>query len=336
MASIVIPAHDEAGSIERLLIALAPLSSDTEIAVVCNGCTDDTAVRARKIAPWATIIELETASKPLSLNVGDAAVTSFPRAYIDADVYIDADAVRKLFTSVHDNVQAVGATPIYDLSRSSLLVRSHYAIWCRMMANHSGIDATYAMAISAEGRGRFRSWPEWIGDDYFLDGQFSSSEKRRVEEAAIVNTAPRGIYDCISRKARAHQGNIDVVREGLRSAHSGGGAAGALAVVRSHPQLAIHLPTHVLITLSARWLVRWRKWRGRSQYWYRDRSRAIGNLREVADSGQAAGSCGIKPVVELVNLISFTGGRFAAVSSRSVTCSPFCGPSPISRATASW
>lgn len=274
MASIVIPAYNEAGSIERLLKALAPLGNDTEVAVICNGCTDDTAARARKAAPWAAVIELESASKPFSLNVGDSVVTSFPRAYIDADVHIDADAVRKLFASIHGEVQAVGANPVYDMSHSGPLVRSHYAIWSRMMGNRSGIDGTLAMAISAGGRERFNSWPELIGDDYFLDGQFSPSEKRRVQDAIIVIAAPRGILDCISRKARADQGNIDVLRQGLRSAHSGGGLAGAVTAVRARPQLALHLPTHALVTLSARLLLRWRQWRGRSQYWYRDRSRA--------------------------------------------------------------
>lgn len=274
MPSIVIPAHDEAQSIERLLRALAPLKEEVEVVVVCNGCTDETVACVRQSAPWVRVIELAEASKPLALETGDVASMSFPRAYIDADARIDAEAVRMLFAALHDGLHAVAATPVYDLSSSSLMVRSHYAIWSRMTANNEGIAGTNAMAISAQGRARFQSWPEWIGDDYFLDGQFEPPEKRRIADATVVRTAPRGLADCISRKARIHQGNVDVRNHGLRTAHRGGGLAGALAVVVARPSLIICLPPHIVITVAAQLLTRWRSWHGTGQSWYRDRSRA--------------------------------------------------------------
>lgn len=275
MTSIVIPAHNEARFIERLLRSLAPLADEAEVIIVCNGCTDDTASRARKAAPWANIIELDEASKPSALDAGDAATMSFPRAYIDADAIISADAVRMLFASVDDATPAVAATPSYDLSSSSLIVRSHYNIWSRMAANNEGIAGTNAVVVTAKGRARFQSWPRFIGDDYFLDGQFNSFEKRRIAGATVVRLAPRGLRDCVSRKARVHQGNVDVRTNGLRAAHKGGGLAGALAVVQARPVLAVYLPAHVLVTVAARVLVRWRRWRGTSQSWFRDRSRAV-------------------------------------------------------------
>jgi glycosyltransferase involved in cell wall biosynthesis len=271
--SIVIPAHNEADSIERLLCALAPMAHETEIVVVCNGCTDDTAARARLAAPWADVIELEEASKTSALDAGDAAGTTFPRAYIDADVDTNATAIRTLFAALHDGVLAVAATPVYDLSSSSFIVRSHYAIWSHMVAKTEGIAGTGAMVISAQARARFQSWPRLIGDDYFLDGQFDSSEKRRIPSARVVIAAPRGLRDCVARKARVHQGNAQVRDNGLRSPHQGGGLRGALAVVRARPTLAVYLPTHILVTATARVFARWRQWRG-TQFWYRDRGRA--------------------------------------------------------------
>jgi hypothetical protein len=271
--SIVIPAHNEAGCIERLLLALAPLADETEIIVVCNGCTDDTADRARLAAPWANVIELEQASKPSALDAGDASGTSFPRAYIDADVRIDAAAVRMLFAAVSADTPAVAATTAYDLSNSSRIVRSHYAIWSRMPSNNNVISGTNAMVVSAEGRGRFLSWPKFIGDDYFLDGQFTPHEKQRIPAATVVRSAPRRWRDCVSRKARVHQGNVDVRDNGFRTAHEGGGLAGALAAVRERPTLVVHLPAHALVTVTARLLVRCRQWRGTAHSWYRDESR---------------------------------------------------------------
>lgn len=275
MPSIVIPAHNEAGTIGRLLGAVASLAGETEVVVVCNGCTDDTAARARLAAPWAKVVEMDEASKPMALEAGDAAVASFPRAYIDADTDIGAAAVLALFAAVRDGMLAAGATPIHDLSGSSLIVRSHYAIWSRMATNNVGIGGTSAMVVSAVGRARFASWPKLIGDDYFLDGQFSPTEKRRVPAATVVHPAPRGVRDCVSRKARIHQGNVDVRASGLRSAHEGGGLRGALAVVRVRPALAVDLPAHVLVTVASRLLARWRQWRGTAHLWYRDHNREV-------------------------------------------------------------
>jgi glycosyltransferase involved in cell wall biosynthesis len=273
LPSIVIPAHDEAAGIGQLLLALAPLADEAEIIVICNGCSDDTAERARLAAPWATVVEISQASKPLALNTGDAVCTSFPRAYIDADVQIDAAAVRMLFAAVSARTPAVAATPVYDLTKSSRIVRSHYALWSRMASNRTGISGTSAMVVSKEGRGRFRSWPNFIGDDYFLDGQFTSHEKRRVSGATVVRSAPHGLRDCVSRKARVHQGNVDVRDNGLRTVHDGGGLAGAFAAMRERPALAIHFPAHALVTATARLLVRYRRSRGTARSWYRDESR---------------------------------------------------------------
>jgi glycosyltransferase involved in cell wall biosynthesis len=271
--SIVIPAHDEAAGIGRLLQALAPLADEAEVTVVCNGCSDNTAELARLTAPWAKVIEIEEASKPLALNTGDAASASFPRAYIDADVQIDAAAVRMLFAAVSAATPAVAATPIYDLTKSSPIVRSHYAFWSHMASSTIGISGTNAMVVSEDGRRRFQSWPNLIGDDYFLDGQFASREKQRVPAATVVRSAPHGLRDCVSRKARVHQGNVDVRDNGLRTPHEGGGLAGALAVMRNQPTLAIHFPAHVVVTVAARILARYRRSRGTAHSWYRDESR---------------------------------------------------------------
>ena len=91
--AVVVPAHDEAAVIERCLAAmLAEAEPDEfEIVVVCNGCTDDTAARARRSAPKARVIELSEASKAMALRAGDAAASVFPRCYVDADVVVSTE-----------------------------------------------------------------------------------------------------------------------------------------------------------------------------------------------------------------------------------------------------
>ena len=281
----MIPAHQEEHSIGGLLAALAPLSADTEIIVVCNGCRDRTAEVARTVAPWATVLDLPTGSKPAALDAGDAAATSFPRMYLDADVRIDAAAVSLMFAavrgepaapdgpSVPGGLDAAAASPTYDLAGASWLVRSHQRFWQRLPANRHGLAGTNAMTVSRAGRARFTRWPALIGDDYFLDGLFGPAEKARIPAAIVTRPTSRRFRDCISRKARIHQGNRDIRTAGLRTVHTGGGAGGIAVVLRREPGAIVDLPAHLIVTVAARLLSWWRRRRGTSGVWFRDGSR---------------------------------------------------------------
>jgi glycosyltransferase involved in cell wall biosynthesis len=271
--SIVIPAHDEERSIAALLAALAPLSGDTEVIVACNGCRDRTVDVVRSAAAWATVLDLPEPSKPAALDAGDRAATSFPRLYLDADVRIDADAVRLLFAAIEGGLPAAAATPRYDTTGAGLVVRSHQRFWERMPTNRQGLAGTNAMAVSAQGRARFTDWPRLIGDDYFLDGLFEDAEKTRVPGATVVRPTSTGFVDCISRKARIHQGNLDIRAAGLRRSHSGGGAGGLGSVLRADPAAVVDLPAHLAVTIATRVLSWWRRRRGTAAIWFRDNSR---------------------------------------------------------------
>jgi glycosyltransferase involved in cell wall biosynthesis len=274
MPSIVIPAHDEERSIVTLLTALAPLAADTEVVVVCNGCRDRTAEVAARTAPWATVLDLPEPGKPAALDAGDRAATSYPRMYLDADVGIDAAAVRLVLAGIGEGTPAAAATPRYDTAGAGWVVRSHQRFWERMPANRRGLAGTNAMAVSRAGRARFGDWPRLIGDDYFLDGQFSDTEKVRVPEAVVIRPTATRFVDCVSRKARIHQGNIEVRAAGLRPAHTGGGAGGTTSVLRENPWTAVDLPAHLAVTISARVLSWWRRRRGTAHVWFRDGSRS--------------------------------------------------------------
>ena len=69
LGSVVIPAHNEAASIRRCLDALfdgfAP--GELDVAVVCNGCSDETAALAASSGHPVRVIELEAPSKPAAL-----------------------------------------------------------------------------------------------------------------------------------------------------------------------------------------------------------------------------------------------------------------------------
>ena len=96
--SIVIPAHNEASIIERTLrsILSCKLDRELEIIVVANGCTDDTAARARAVPGPITVIETPIGNKVHALNLGDREARHFPRAYLDADILLESSKFPKV------------------------------------------------------------------------------------------------------------------------------------------------------------------------------------------------------------------------------------------------
>src|SRR5690349_895845 len=119
--AIVIPAHNEAGTIALCLSALGGGSARerVEVIVVCNGCSDDTAARARSVGPWVRVIETPVGSKSFALNLGDQAATAFPRFYVDADVRLSADALQKVASALSEGGYLAAAPRAWlDLSRS--------------------------------------------------------------------------------------------------------------------------------------------------------------------------------------------------------------------------
>jgi hypothetical protein len=82
VASVVIPAHNEAATIGRNLRALRQgTGTDLDVVVVCNGCTDRTADEARAADPGARVIEIPQPSKVEAVRVGNAATDVFPRIH---------------------------------------------------------------------------------------------------------------------------------------------------------------------------------------------------------------------------------------------------------------
>ncbi len=257
MGSIVVHARDDAASIGAMLRRLSPLVGQHETVVVCNGSTDGTAGVVRASAPWVRLVEIPASSTSAALDAGDAVTRDFPRVYLDAGVVVDAAAVQQLIDTVAaGGVLAAAATPVPDCSRSSLLVRSHYALRTQLPSNRTGLAGTGVMAVAAAGRARFAHWPALSADDYFLDGQFADYEKTRVEAARAVIPAPRTARECVSRRARITEGNTRVLAAGLRGPHARAGLGSMVSAVRASPVLAMHVPAHLLVTLASRVLLR--------------------------------------------------------------------------------
>src|SRR5688572_10876558 len=165
LASVVIPAHNEAGVIADLLRALREgvEPGDLEIVVACNGCTDDTAAIARDHG--AVVVEVPEASKTAALNAADAVATTFPRAYVDADVVIPGRAIVCIAKHLSRAGVLFASPPVeVDVRGRPWPVRAFFEVWQRTPYVRERQIGSGVLVFSSAGRARFDEFPDVVAD----------------------------------------------------------------------------------------------------------------------------------------------------------------------------
>jgi glycosyltransferase involved in cell wall biosynthesis len=212
-ASVVIAARNEEYVLGRCLDALVRLSqpNELEIVVVCNGCTDRTADIARGYGEAVRVIETPIASKTAALNVGDAHVSAFPRFYVDADVVLPIESIRRIAARLVER-RALAASPgmSLDLHRSTVPVRAYYRIWVRMPYVREGMIGVGVYALSEQGRRRFGEFPEIIADDGYVRMLFDVRDRLNVADAPVHVFAPQAFSDLVRIKTRSRLGRYQL------------------------------------------------------------------------------------------------------------------------------
>ncbi|WP_018351205.1 glycosyltransferase [Longispora albida] len=213
-ATVVVPAHNDAAGLARLLPELAGL----DVIVVANGCTDDTAGVAR--AAGVRVIELPEASKAAALNAGDAEAGGFPRIYLDADVRVTGAGVRALISLFRDERVLAGTVRRkLDVSGRPWVLRGYYAVQDRLPVYQKALFGRGIIGLSEQGRARFETFGEGglIADDLFLDRLFTAEEKAVADADSLVDTSP-DTGALISRLARVRTGTAQQGPTGSRTA----------------------------------------------------------------------------------------------------------------------
>ena len=274
--SVVIPAHDEATVIGRLLDALAgdPRGHELELVVVANGCTDATARVAASYGASITVVEIEEASKIAALEAGDRAATVFPRAYVDADVVVDVVALLALADELERPGGPLVASPRLevDTDGASWPVRQHYRIWEFTDYRRTGHIGSGVYALSAGGRRRFGRWPQVIADDRFVQQCFLPGERRTLDEHAFTVRSARTLPAHLRRSTRIARGNLELPGELQHAtvASRGTRAASLVRRVAARPDLwmafAVYSVTSTLPRVTARRLIA----EQRESFWARD------------------------------------------------------------------
>ncbi|MGR3761990.1 glycosyltransferase family 2 protein [Roseobacteraceae bacterium NS-SX3] len=187
--SVLIPAHNEAAYISGCLgavFASAPLpgGAEREVLVLANGCSDDTAARARAVPVpdgWTLrVIELPEGGKLKALNAGDAAARGEVLIYLDADVAVEPGLIAQIAAALDTAApRYASGTPEVAPARSGI-TRAYRRLWVRLPFVTEGVPGFGVFAVTRAGRQRWGAWPDIIADDTFARLQFSPDERVQV------------------------------------------------------------------------------------------------------------------------------------------------------------
>jgi glycosyltransferase involved in cell wall biosynthesis len=276
--SIVIPAHNEEAVIARTLDSILRDARAGEFAiyVVCNGCEDATAEIAEGY-PDVHVIELAVASKSSALNTGDqCAGDIFPRIYLDADVTITTDSLRRV-VDVLDVPEPRAAAPklIVRTQARPPVVRGFYHTFVRLPWVTQNMVGSGFYGLSRAGRERFSTFPELINDDQMVRTLFTDKERQAVPYATFTIEAPHSTRALIMAKARVITGVTEMAEVQQAAAPEAkkkrGGSIPFLVLMRD-PRNWLPLCSYALVRVSARAIMYSRRLRGAALDWGQDRT----------------------------------------------------------------
>jgi hypothetical protein len=253
MVSIVIPAHNEARVIGRLLDGLLREAGPGEfdVVVVANGCTDDTVTVARSYD--VRVLETPIPSKREALRVGDEAARGCPRLYVDADIELSTAGARALAAVLTAPDGPLAAAPERELALAGRPwpVRAYYAIWTRLPHVRAGLFGRGVIAVNDAGNARIRALPPVMADDLAASLAFAPGERVIVAGARAVIQTPRTVADLLRRRVRAMT-SVSELEQASATAGERTGLRDLVAVVGREPRLVGAAAVFALVAVLAR------------------------------------------------------------------------------------
>jgi glycosyltransferase involved in cell wall biosynthesis len=276
VATVIIPAHNEARVIGRLLSQLVSDAQpgELDIIVVPNGCTDDTAEVAASFAPAVRVLPVPVASKQGALRAGDRAAVDFPRLYVDADVELRTEDVRALDAALRQpGTLAVGPQRVLALSASSWPVRWYYEVWTRLPAVRDGLFGRGVIGVNSAGHERVANLPPVMSDDLAAALVFAPDEGIIVPDARVVVYPPRKLRDLVRRRVRVVTGVTQIEHdESAPDSTARTSPADLLAIIKDEPATVPRVMVFIAVTVLARLKARRAARRGDYSTWLRDDS----------------------------------------------------------------
>lgn len=237
--SVIVPAHDEAGSIAQTLAAImggttlaqadTPRAADrdapSDVIVVCNACHDDTAAIARATLPGAQVIETDQGGKWRAINIGLDQAREEIVIIVDADIEIGPMELGALARRLQrDNVWAASPAVVFDMSDTDKWVRAYYKVFARHPYLSNGVGGAGVYGLSARGRKQVGTFPRLISDDGYVRARIPSRHQRRVmheidgQKIRARVRPPRTLGALLRVEARWRRGDLELGRFAARRA----------------------------------------------------------------------------------------------------------------------
>lgn len=288
--TVIVPAYNEAAVIGRTLASFAGGEGPTsfDIVVMCNGCVDDTAARARIAAPGARVIELAQGSKTAAINAGLELARAGSVLIVDADISIAPQALAAVAASLDEpGVMAAAPAARTDLNGCDRWVRAYYRVKADGGYMRTGVGGSGVYGLSRAGRACLGRLPAVIADDAFVRARFPLVEQVRVASdrggAPVFATvqAPRTLRHLLTCEARWRSGDAQLRSLGLQL-QSGARPLGASASAGQGAALGDQL-VYFGIKIAGRLLLAFNRLRGTSRAWHRDASSRVDEPAQALD-----------------------------------------------------
>jgi len=280
--SVVIAAHNEGAVIEATLrsVLANKLDRALQVIVVANGCSDDTAEKARKFGEAVEVIETPVGNKINAINLGDRAAKYFPRAFLDADCQLSEDLLQRVADAFEDEgvrIVAPGAKYVYEGHNPFLA--GYYHLWRSLPYVKRNTMARGFYAIDQRLRERYVEFPSLIADDKFIRNLTKPAERRVAKDCFTTVYMPANFGDLLKVKTRWTFGNLELAeRRPDLNVNDRGEHDGAMKFVATRPWLWVNVPTFLFVWWYARRAAR-KKLAEKRAGWERDESTRMGAAR---------------------------------------------------------
>jgi glycosyltransferase involved in cell wall biosynthesis len=258
--SVVVPAHQEANALPFVLSSI--LHQDLgpnclHVVVVDNGSDDGSAAVAkgwrRRFAERGHLLsvrQLAQASKAAALNEGDRVAGVFPRVYLDADVTLSPNALRRTIEVLRASELPRMAAPRVQIADvASRLSTSYGRLWSQLPYISAQVPGVGFYAVNEGGRRRWTSFPLDIGaDDKFARLHFAPDEVEIIGDAWFAIHLPERARELIRVRGRWTGLNLELRR--LRPDLAGrdhGRLAGSARHVLANPRLWRDAPAFLTV-----------------------------------------------------------------------------------------
>ena len=211
VASVIIPAHNEAASIAACIesLCLTRMSNTVEVIVAANGCTDETARIARSFE-YVRVLEIAEPSKANALREADRIASAHSRIYLDGDITLGAGTLASILGAITTSVPVIVApVPHYDCSEASSIVCDYYAIKERLPSTARGTVGRGVFGVSASGRRRFGQFEDFTADDLFAASFFGADEVVTCSGFSVVKV-PKTLTSLLRVRSRIARGNREL------------------------------------------------------------------------------------------------------------------------------